>query len=141
MGSGYFFKSFDRTPFRATGLNRDRISHIEGCISFVFLISKEEIHAFSVHPACLRLGQDGSSISLTSPKPLLSVYRKKARLYLICPVRALRRYMSWTQQIRKTNQLFVCYSESVRGKPVSKQRLAKWLVRLLEVAYHSAGKW
>lgn len=120
-----------------------------------------EIHALSVHPACLRLGEGGSSISLLPnpsflPKVLPRSYvarplvlepfhppphnsAESARLHLICPVRALRRYISCTQQIRHTDQLFICYGDSVQGQAVSKQRLAKWVVRLIELAYHSAG--
>lgn len=121
-----------------------------------------ELHALSVHPACLRLGEEDSSISLLPnpsflPKVLPRSYVSRplvlepfhppphdsaeaARLHLICPVRALRRYITCTQQIRQTNQLFVCFGDSVRGQAVSKQRLARWVVRLIELAYHSMGR-
>ncbi len=94
-----------------------------------------EMHAFSVLPACLRLGEEGSSISLLPnpsflPKVLPRSFvsrllvlnpfhppphnsAESARLHLICPVRALRRYFSCTQQIMHSNQLFVCYGDSV----------------------------
>ncbi len=131
--------------------------------AFLFSVSSvkrlSEICAFSVHPACLRLGEGGSSISLLPnpsflPKVLPCSFVSRtlviepfhppphssteaSRLHLICPVGALRRYISRTQQIR--HQLFVCYGYSVQGQAVSKQRLAKWVVRLIELAYHSAG--
>ena len=120
-----------------------------------------ELRALSVHPACLRLGGEGSAISLLPnlaflPKVLphsfvtrplvLDPFRppphespERARLHLGCPVRALRSYIARTSSIRQTYQLFVCFGESVRGQAVSKQRLARWVVRAIELAYSSAG--
>ncbi|KAI7798570.1 hypothetical protein IRJ41_007405 [Triplophysa rosa] len=122
-----------------------------------------ELHALSVHPACQRLGDEGSSNSLlpiphscpvrrvlprsnvSRPLVLESFYppphtsAEAARMHLLCPVRALRRYINCTKQIRRTNQLYVCFGDLVRGQPVSRQRLAKWMVRLTELAYHSMG--
>ncbi len=149
------------------------ISHIEDFyseesyshIAFILAVSSvkrvSEIHAFSMHPVCIRLGEEGSSISfLPNPTFLPKVLPRSfvsrplvlepfhppphnsaesARLHLICPVRALRRYISCTQQIRHSDKLFVCYGDSVQAEAVSKQRLAKWVVRLIELAYHSAG--
>ena len=115
----------------------------------------------SVHPACLRLGGEGSAISLLPnpaflPKVLPRSFVARplvldpflppphelpeaARLHLVCPVRALRSYIARTSSIRQTDQLFVCFGESVRGQAVSKQRLARWVVRAIELAYSSAG--
>ena len=120
-----------------------------------------ELRALSVHPACLRLGGEGSAISLLPnpaflPKVLPRSFVARplvldpflppphespeaARLHLVCPVRALRSYIARTSSIRQTDQLFVCFGESVRGQAVSKQRLARWVVRAIELAYSSAG--
>ena len=105
----------------------------------VFLLAtasaKRELHALSVHPAFLQPGGDGSAISLLLnpaflPKVLphsfvarplvLDPFRppphespEAARLHLVCSVRALRSYIARTSSIIQTDQLFVCFGESV----------------------------
>lgn len=124
-------------------------------VSSVKMVS--EIHSFSVHPARLRLGEEGPSFSLLPnpsflpkvlphsrplvqepfhPPPHNSV--ESARLHLICPVRALRRYISYTQELRHTDQLFVSYGR-LCARPCSVQAEAGKKSRLIELAYHSAG--
>ncbi len=49
-------------------------------------------------------------------------------LALMCPVRALRIYVDRTRSFRSSEQLFVCYGGQQKGKAVSKQRLAQWIV-------------
>ncbi len=159
---GIVLKALTEPPFEP--LDEIRMEFFTLKTAFLLAVSSvkrvSEIHAFSVHPACLRLGEEGSSISLLPnpsflPKVLPRSFvsrplvlepfhpphnsAESARLHLICPVRALRRYISCTQQIRRSDQLFVCYGDSVQGQAVPKQRLAKWVVRLIELAYHSAG--
>ncbi len=156
---GIVLKALTEPPFEPLDEIRMEFLTLKTAVSSVKRVSK--IHAFSVHPACLRLGEEGSSISLLPnpsflPKVLPRSFvsrplvlepfhppphnsAESARLHLICPVRALRRYISCTQQIRRSDQLFVCYGDSMQGQAVSKQRLAKWVVRLIELAYHSAG--
>lgn len=51
--------------------------------------------------------------------PPLCDSAEAARLHLICRVRAT------TQQVGQTDQLFVCFGDSVQGQAVSKQHLAK----------------
>ncbi len=136
--------------------------HWRQCTQCPWLLSTLEFgYRLQFKLECLRLGEEGPFISLLPnpsflPKVLLRSFvsrplvlkhfhppphnsAESARLHLICPVRALRRYISCTQQIRHSNQLFVCYGDSVQGQVVSKQRLVKWVVRLIELAYHSAG--
>ncbi len=160
---GIVLKALIEPPFEP--LDEIRMEFLTLKTAFLLAVSSvkrvSEIHAFSVHPACLRLGEEGSSITLLPnpsflPKVLPRSFvsrplvlepfhppphnsAESARLHLICPVRALRRCISCTQQIRRSDQLFVCYGDSVQGQAVSKQRLAKWVVRLIELAYHSAG--
>ena len=107
-----------------------------------------ELRVLSAHPACLRLGGEGSAISLLPnpaflPKvlprsfvarplgldPFLPPHEspEAARLHLVCPVRALRSCIARTSSIRQTDQLFVCLGESVRGQAVSSSDwLAGW---------------
>ncbi len=49
-------------------------------------------------------------------------------LALLCPVRALRIYVDRTRSVRSSEQLFVCHGEQQKGKAVSKQKLAHWIV-------------
>ncbi len=55
-------------------------------------------------------------------------------LALICPVRALRQYVDRTQSFRTSEQLFVCYGGQQKGKSVSKQRMACWIVDAITLA-------
>lgn len=120
-----------------------------------------ELHALSVHPSCLRLGEDGSAVSLLPnpaflPKvlPRSFVVRplvlepfhppphdsaEAARLHLLCPVRSLRAYIARTAPLRQTDQLFVCYGGAKQGHALSKQRLARWVVQAIALAYDAAG--
>ncbi len=120
-----------------------------------------ELHALSVHPSCLRLGEEGLAISLLPnpaflpkvlprsfvlrplvlepfhPPPHDSV--EAAQLHLICPVRSLRVYITRTNPVRQIGQLLVCYGGARLGQAVSKQRLAHWVVQAIALAYDSAG--
>ncbi len=49
-------------------------------------------------------------------------------LAFLCPVCTLRLYVDRTQSFRTSYQLFVCYGGQQKGKAVSKQRLAHWIV-------------
>ncbi len=49
-------------------------------------------------------------------------------LALLCPVRALHIYVDRTRSVRSSEQLFVCHGGQQKGKAVSKQRLAHWIV-------------
>ncbi len=52
-------------------------------------------------------------------------------LVLLCPVRALRTYVDCTRSFRSSEKLFVCHGGQQKGKAVSKQRLAHWIVALV----------
>ncbi|KAL0172898.1 hypothetical protein M9458_033209, partial [Cirrhinus mrigala] len=58
-------------------------------------------------------------------------------LALLCPVRALRIYVDRTQSFRSSEQPFVCYGGQQKGKAVSKQRLAHWIVNDIVLTYQS----
>ncbi len=61
-------------------------------------------------------------------------------LALLCPVRALRIYVDRTRSVRSSEQLFVCHGGQQKGKAVSKQRLAHWVVEAVALAYQSQGE-
>ncbi len=60
-------------------------------------------------------------------------------LALLCPVRALRQYVNGTQSFRTSEQLFDCYGGQQKGKAVSKQRMAHWIVDAITLAYEAQG--
>ncbi len=60
-------------------------------------------------------------------------------LALLCLVRALRQYTDRTQSFRTSEQLFVCYGGQQKGKAVSKQRMAHWIVDAITLAYEAQG--
>ncbi len=60
-------------------------------------------------------------------------------LTLLCPVRALRHYVDRTQSFRTSDQLFVCHGGRQKGKAVSKQRMAHWIVDAITLAYQAQG--
>ncbi len=60
-------------------------------------------------------------------------------LALLCPVHALRQYVDRTQNFRTSEQLFVCYGGQQKGKSVSKQRMAHWIVDAITLAYEAQG--
>ena len=120
-----------------------------------------DIHALSVHPSCTQFASDGAKVVLYPnaaylPKILPKSYQSMAivlhafspppftseeqeRLHCLCPVRALRVYISRTQGFRLCDQLFVCFANPVRGKALSKQRLSHWIVEAIALAYSSKG--
>ncbi len=56
---------------------------------------------------------------------------------LLCNVRALRIYVDRTQSFRTSDQLFACFGGQQKGKAVSKQRLAHWIVEAIVFAYQA----
>lgn len=90
------------------------------------------VHAHSVHPSRMQFALDGSKVIL-HPKPmyipkvpalsygplaceLMSILpppfasTKQQRLHNLCPVCALCTHINRTQEMRKSNQLFVCFA-------------------------------
>jgi integrase len=67
--------------------------------------------------------------------------RKDRAWHSLCPVRALRYYMAKTLPVRGScHQMFVSPSGKNKGKPVSKQRIARWLTQVITDAYTHFGK-
>ena len=116
-----------------------------------------ELHALSVCASCLRWHPDGSGVTLWPnaaflPKVLSRFHCNtplvlaafdpqggECQSELLCPVRSLRAYVSATREIRRSDQLFVCYGGPRLGCALSKQRLSHWVVDAIVHAYRAAG--
>ncbi|XP_067258622.1 uncharacterized protein [Chanodichthys erythropterus] len=72
------------------------------------------------------------------PPPFTNVDQERKNL--LCPVRALDVYVHRAALWRKTEQLFVCYGSPKKGGPASKQRMSKWLVEAISLAYETVGR-
>ncbi len=117
-----------------------------------------DLQAFSVSEECLVFGPDYSHVVLRPrpgyvPKVPTTPFRDQVvnlqalpseeadpALALLCPVRALRIYVDCTRSFRSSEQLLVCYGGQQKGKAVSKQRLAHWIVDAIALAYQSQGE-
>ncbi len=114
-----------------------------------------DLQAFSVDDSCLEFGPADSHVVLR-PRPgyvpkvptmpfrdqvvnLQALPREEAdpAIALLCTVRALRIYVDRTQSFKTSDQLFVCFGGQQKGKAVSKQRLAHWIVEAIVLAYQA----
>ncbi len=116
-----------------------------------------DLQALSTSPACLEFGPNDSKVVLKPrhgyvPKVLSTPFRAQVitlsalppseedrELSLSCPVRALRIYFERSAPFRHTEQLFVSFGNRTKGHPVTKQRLSKWIVDAVMLAYSSLG--
>ncbi len=116
-----------------------------------------DLQALSISPACLEFGPNDSKVVLKPrhgyvPKVLSTPFRAQVitlsalppseedrELSLLCPVRALRIYFERSTPFRRTEQLFVSFGNRAKGHPVTKQRLSKWIVDAVMLAYSSLG--
>ncbi|GAA6095931.1 uncharacterized protein LOC125138511, partial [Tachysurus ichikawai] len=119
-----------------------------------------DLHALSVHSSCTQFSLTGDKVLLRPnpafvPKCLpaftlgaieLSAFHpppfssaEDQRLNALCPVRALKAYMDRTNSFRRSDQLFVSWAPPHMGNPISKQRLSRWLVDAISLAYESRG--
>ncbi len=112
-----------------------------------------DLQAFSVSEECLVFGPVYSHVVLRPrpgyvPKVPTTPFRDQVvnlqalpseeadpALALLCPVRALLIYVDRTRSVRSSEQLFVCHGGQQKGKAVSKQRLAHWIVEAVALAY------
>jgi len=70
-----------------------------------------------------------------SPHWLRSSAQWTGKQKLLCPVRALREYISRTKQIRRSQQaFFVCYKKGQHHKQATKASLARWVKDAIEFA-------
>ncbi len=75
----------------------------------------------------------------SSRSPRFLRLRRTGSYPLLCPVRALRIYFERSAPFRRTEQLFVGFGNRAKGHPVTKQRLSKWIVDAVMLAYSSLG--
>ncbi|KAI2655719.1 Transposon Ty3-G Gag-Pol polyprotein [Labeo rohita] len=116
-----------------------------------------DLQALSISPSCLEFGPGDSKVILKPrhgyvPKVPSTPFRAQVvtlsalpssegdqELSLLCPVRALRMYVERSAPFRKSDQLFVCFGGRNKGQPVTKQRLSRWIVDAISLAYSSLG--
>ncbi len=116
-----------------------------------------DLQALSVNPACLEFGPNDSKVVLKPrlgyvPKVLSTPFRAQVialsvlspstddqELSLLCPVRALRVYIERSASYRRSEQLFVGFGNHAKGHPVTNQRIYRWLVDAITLAYSSLG--
>ncbi len=55
------------------------------------------------------------------------------------PCQALRIYFERSASFSRMEQLFVSFGNRAKGHPVTKQRLSKWIVDAVTLAYSSLG--
>ncbi len=72
------------------------------------------------------------------PNPFQNADRERPNL--LCPVGALDAYVHRAALWCKNEQLFVCFGPPNKGSPASKQRMSKWVVEAISLAYESAGQ-
>ncbi len=120
-----------------------------------------ELQALSVHTSCLQFSPDYGKVMLRPnpvfvPKVSDSAYscstlellafhpppfagEGEKRINSLCPVRALRIYMDRTKGFRKSNQLFISWAPSHKGRALTHQRLSHWMVEAIILVYESHG--
>ncbi len=115
-----------------------------------------DLQALSVNPVCLEFGPNDSKVFLKPrlgyvSKLLSTPYRVQVIMLstffpptgsqesLFCPVRALRIYIERSASYRKSEQLFVGFGNRAKGGPVTNQRISRWLVDAITLAYSSSG--
>lgn len=126
-------------------------------LALVSVKSVGNLQLLSVSPSCLEFGPGDSRLVLKPrhgyvPKVLSTPFRAQVvtlyvlpsseqhrELNLLCPVRALRVYTECAAPFRQSEQLFVCFGSRTKGSPVTKQRLSKWIIEAISLAYSSLG--
>ncbi|CAM4659841.1 unnamed protein product [Leuciscus chuanchicus] len=116
-----------------------------------------DLHALSVSATCMEFGPNDSRVILKPkhgyvPKSLNTPFRAQVISLSalpvtegnmdessLCPVRALRAYVSRSSVFRQTEQLFVSFSGRSKGLAASKQTLSRWVVDAIALAYTTKG--
>ncbi len=119
-----------------------------------------DLQALSVAPSCLEFAP-GKVEAFHHPRPgyvpkvpanvarsiMLQAFcppsfqnADQERHNLLCPVRALDAYVHRAALWHKNEQLFVFFGPPNKGSPASKQRMSKWVVKAISLAYESAGQ-
>ncbi len=112
-----------------------------------------DLQALSINPACLKFRPNDSKVILKPklgyvPKVVSTPFRASvielspptgSQESLLCPVRALKVYIERSASYKKSEQLFVGFGNHAKGGPVTKQRISRWLVDAITLAYSSLG--
>ena len=114
-----------------------------------------DLHALSVSPTCLEFGPNDSKVILKPrhgyiPKAIGTPFRAQIISLsalpasdgedsdsLLCPVRALRAYITRSAAFRRSEQLFVSFGGRTKGLAASKHSLSRWIVDAIAAAYAS----
>ncbi|XDV25396.1 hypothetical protein PO909_029318 [Leuciscus waleckii] len=114
-----------------------------------------DLHALSVNAACLEFGPNDSIVILKPrhvyvPKVMGTPFRaqvislsalpasgSEVDSNLLCPVRALRNYITRSAAFRRSEQLFVSFGGRTKGLAASKHSLSRWIVDAIAAAYAS----
>ncbi len=64
---------------------------------------------------------------------------KDQELKLLYPIRAVKIYLECSALFRQLDQHFVCFGNRTKGRPVTKQKLPRWIVNTITLAYSSFG--
>ncbi len=117
-----------------------------------------DMQTLLVSPSCLKFGPNNSKIVLKPrhgyiPKVLSTLFgaqvitlsalhplEKDQGLNLLCPVRALIIYIERSAPFRQSEQFFVCFGSRTKGSPVTKQKLFRWIINAITLAYFSLGQ-
>ncbi len=145
-------------PFKSLQSSSLRILSLKAALLLALASVKRvgDLQALFVNPVCLDFGPNDSKVVLKPklgyvPKMLSTPFRAQvitlsafspltgSQESLICPVRALRIYIERSASYRKSEQLFVCFGNHAKGGPVTKQRISRWLVNAITLAYFSSG--
>lgn len=116
-----------------------------------------DLQALSVSTSCFEVWPNDRKVILKPrhsyvPKVLYTLFRAHVfslsalpnaedvqELHLPCPVWALRVYTERSAQFSQSEQLFMCFGGHTKGHPVTKQRLSRWIVDIIILAYASMG--
>lgn len=137
------------------------IKHLSLKMVFLLALASEkrigDLQALLVSATCMEFGPNDSKVILKPrhgyvPKSLNTPFRaqvislsallvsnEEKDASFLCPVRALRAYVSRSSVFRQTEQLFVSFSGRSKGLAASKQSLSRWIVDAIALAYTSKG--
>ncbi len=71
--------------------------------------------------------------------PLFKMRTRKGTICFFCFF-CLDAYVHRAALWRKNEQLFICFGPPNQGSPASKQRMSKWVIEAISLAYESAGQ-
>lgn len=138
-----------KTAFLLSMVSAKRVIRIDFQIKSI--LAAQHIKA-KLKDSCFRWNPDGSGVTLwpdpsfvpkvpsMSPVGPLQLARFDSDSQHLCPVRSLAEYVRETAEMRKSDQLFVCFAGPRVGHALSKQRLSQWVVCVITEAYARCGR-